>query len=310
MDAFESLIAMLLRHEGYWVAPSFKVELSKEEKRLVGRHSTPRWELDLVAYKGATNEILAIECKSFLDSTGVVFRSGAFEPPKRYKLFGDEILRRVVLECATRQLSASGACAASPKITLCLAAGKIAKKSDRAGLERHFADLGWRLLSPEWVKSRLLAASKRGYENDVAFVVSKLLLRGVQNANNQLPEEPELTRGPSTAVEDVVRSIPSGSLRSYSWVAERLGYAKGGARAAGERIADATKRLWASSPQNVFPEDFPWWRVVGKQGRLHTYFGGDEKECPRQVRKLELEGHVIRRRKNSAPRVELRGDFE
>src|SRR5262245_43986030 len=59
MDAFESLISMLLRHQGYWTTPSFKVELTKEEKRNIGRTSSPRWELDLVAYKGSTNEVLA-----------------------------------------------------------------------------------------------------------------------------------------------------------------------------------------------------------------------------------------------------------
>jgi hypothetical protein len=52
MDAFESLIAMLLRHEGYWTTPSFKIELTKKEKVSIGKASSPRWELDLIAYKG------------------------------------------------------------------------------------------------------------------------------------------------------------------------------------------------------------------------------------------------------------------
>ena len=79
MDAFEALISMLLRHEGYWTTPSFKVELTKREKAKIEKVSSPRWEVDLVAYKGSTNEVLAIECKSFLDSTGVIFRNGKFE---------------------------------------------------------------------------------------------------------------------------------------------------------------------------------------------------------------------------------------
>ena len=33
MDAFESVIAMLLQREGYWVYPRFKVQLTKEEKK-------------------------------------------------------------------------------------------------------------------------------------------------------------------------------------------------------------------------------------------------------------------------------------
>lgn len=177
MDAFESLVSMLLRHDGYWTIPSFKVKLTKEEKRAIGRHSSPRWELDLVAYKGSTNEVLAVECKSFLDSTGVTFRNGKFEPENRYKLFNDEVLRSVVFKRLAKQLVETGATAASPKVTLCLAIGKTANRSDAEGLKRHFCDKRWRLFDVEWLRERLRLASQGGYENDVAFVVSKILLR-------------------------------------------------------------------------------------------------------------------------------------
>jgi hypothetical protein len=181
MDAFESLISMLLRHDGFWTIPSFKVELTKEEKRRINRFSTPRWELDLIAYKGSTNEVLAIECKSYLDSTGVVFRNGTFEPVDRYKLFLDPALRAVVLKRLARQLVSTGACAPSPRIILCLATGKIATKSDQKGLQKHFAKNRWRLFDSEWIRQRLMTASGAGYENDIAFVVSKLLLRKSAN---------------------------------------------------------------------------------------------------------------------------------
>jgi hypothetical protein len=181
MDAFESLVSMLLRHQGYWTIPSFKVELTKDEKRKIGRASSPRWELDLVAYKGSTNEILAVECKSLLDSRGVTFRQGQFEPEERYKLFTDRVLRSIVLKRLAKQLRETGACAASPKIKLCLAVAKIASRSDPDALLRHFKRNGWLLFDPEWVRIQLRAAAKRGYENDVAFVVSKLLLRNQQS---------------------------------------------------------------------------------------------------------------------------------
>ena len=82
MDAFESVISMLLRREGYWTISNFKVELTKDEKQQIGRHTTPRWELDLIADNGLTNKVLVVECKSFLDSTGVTFRDGLNNPPK------------------------------------------------------------------------------------------------------------------------------------------------------------------------------------------------------------------------------------
>jgi hypothetical protein len=177
MDAFESLISMLLRHQGYWTTPSFKVELTKEEKRKIGKPSSPRWELDLIAYKPADNEILAVECKSLLDSTGVVFRNGKFEPEKHYKLFSNEHLRSVVIDRLGRQLRATGSTAAGARVRLCLAIGKIATKTDSEGLRNHFRKKGWLLFDSDWIRGQLLTASKRGYENDVAFIVSKLLLR-------------------------------------------------------------------------------------------------------------------------------------
>jgi hypothetical protein len=177
MDAFESLMSMLLRHNGYWTIPSFKVELTKDEKRQIGRFSSPRWEIDLVAYKGLSNEVLAIECKSFLDSRGVIFQRREFSPPKRYKMFTDSVLRSVVLNRLGKQLVDTGACASNPMITLCLAVGKIASGSDSDGLTKHCQTNGWRLFDDAWIRARLMAAAQCGYENDVAFVVSKLLLR-------------------------------------------------------------------------------------------------------------------------------------
>src|SRR5438874_1506682 len=97
MDAFESLVSMLLRHDDYWTTPNFKVKLTPVDKARIQRTSCPRWELDLIAYKGSTNELLAVECKSFLDSTGVKFRNKKFEPESYYKLFSEPVLREVVL---------------------------------------------------------------------------------------------------------------------------------------------------------------------------------------------------------------------
>lgn len=178
MDAFESLISMLLRHEGYWTTPSFKVELTAEEKRKIGTPTSPRWELDLIAYKGQTNEVLMVECKSFLDSPGVKFRNGVFGDPGRYKLFTNKVLLDVVQNRLRQQLLERGSVAPSPKITLCLAIGNLARATNPSEMKAHFDARGWRLFDPVWVRERLFAASQTGYENDVAFVVSKLLLRG------------------------------------------------------------------------------------------------------------------------------------
>ena len=183
MDAFENLIALLLRRDGYWTATSVKVEMSRVQKRAIGRPSSPRWEIDLVAYKGETNELLAVECKSFLDSYGVTFRKGNFEPPKRYKLFTERRLREIVLTALKSQYVKSKACARNPTVTLCLATGKIATATDRVGMTALFKRRGWQLFDEGWIEQRLAKLAHADYENDVSFVVAKILRRA--NDNNR-----------------------------------------------------------------------------------------------------------------------------
>src|SRR5262245_50181400 len=109
MQSFESLIAMLLTHEGYWTATSVKVNLTKEDKQRIGRASCPRWEIDVLGYRAKSNELLVVECKSLLDSTGVLFQSGKFvSKNNRYKLFSEPRTREVVCARLTEQLTKSG----------------------------------------------------------------------------------------------------------------------------------------------------------------------------------------------------------
>jgi hypothetical protein len=179
MDAFETVIASILQRQGYWTLTSFKVDLTKAEKREIGRHSAPRWELDVVAYRGRDHELRIVECKSFLDSLGV--QCAAFDgsnpaAAKRYKLFCDATLRRVVLRRLEEQVVSSGFCGPGPTVRLCLAAGKI--KGDAAWLRSHFEEQGWLLMGPDQIREELEALRESGYENSVAAVVTKLLLRG------------------------------------------------------------------------------------------------------------------------------------
>lgn len=179
MDSFEQLVGSLLEKEGYWVKTSYKVELTKAEKIRIERPSSPRWELDLIAYKANTNELLMVECKSFLDSRGAKYIEIADKNHKlnRYKLFSDPVLRKIVMNRLARQLMNTGACVAPIKPRLCLAAGKVISDADRDKIKKLFGRKGWKLFDEEWLKDRLLSASKAGYENEVASVVAKILLR-------------------------------------------------------------------------------------------------------------------------------------
>lgn len=181
MDAFEQLVSEILWHEGYWVRTSVKVELTKAEKREIGRPSSPRWELDIVAYSGRENMLRAIECKSYLDSRGVAI-SGFVNPTpdaaSRYKLFNEPTTRRVVLDRLCRQFVENGACAERPAVRLGLACGKISSDADRDALKKHFAEQNWDLYDEAWLRAHLTRMAKGSYENQVSAVVAKLLIRG------------------------------------------------------------------------------------------------------------------------------------
>jgi hypothetical protein len=182
MDAFETVVASILQRQGFWTITGFKVELTKEEKRETGKDSRPRPEIDVLAYRARDNEVRAVECKSFLDSPGVdcdVFTGLKPKGEERYKMFCDDTLRRVVLRRLELQLVEAGLCRPNPTIRLCLAAGKIKCSSgDEAWLRQLFDKQGWILLAPSEIRSELEELQHSGYEDSVAAIVAKLLLRG------------------------------------------------------------------------------------------------------------------------------------
>ncbi len=177
MDAFESLMALLLAGEGYWTATSFKVNLTKDQKRAIGKPSMPRPELDVVAYKASTNEVLVVECKSFIDLRGLIFTNDSFGKPNLYILFLDGNRRKVVFKALARQMVNAGLCRPNPKIVLCLAAAHIADKTDRKGLIRFLDRIKAKLFDEAWVRNRLEQLSSTAYENETVHMVVKLLAK-------------------------------------------------------------------------------------------------------------------------------------
>ncbi len=178
MDAFEHVIATLFEREGFWVRTTFKVELTKEDKVAIDRPTSPRWELDVIGYRPGDNLLRVVECKSYLDSRGVSV--GAFVPgskgASRYKLFTEPTTRKVVLDRLVAQLCVSNAIRESPTVQLCLAAGNIvASEADR--LQCHFDENKWQLYGPDWIREQLTSVANDGYDNAIAAVTTKLLLR-------------------------------------------------------------------------------------------------------------------------------------
>jgi hypothetical protein len=188
MDAFEELVAEVLRADGYWVHQGYKIILSTEDKRALGNPSMPRPEIDLVAYKGATGELLALECKSYFDSGGVHTRDllPGGRNAQRYKMFVNDALREMVLTRLVEQLSASGGVAGAPTAQLGMIYGH-ATAGNEAMLKTHFTERGWQLFGPDWLRCRLEAMARRSYDNQVASVVAKLLLPRRQPSSDRTP---------------------------------------------------------------------------------------------------------------------------
>jgi hypothetical protein len=156
------------------------VNLTAEEKAAIGRPSSPRWELDIVAYGGRENVLRVVECKSYIDSVGVRslgFEGGTETHQSRYKLFNNKKLRQTIFGRLTAQLAECGACRPEATVKLCLAAGKV-RRPDREWLHEHFRIQGWELWDEPWLREQLRVMSQQGYENQVSAVVAKLLLRG------------------------------------------------------------------------------------------------------------------------------------
>lgn len=177
MDAFEQVVKSVLNHRGYWIIQGFKVNLTKAEKVLVGRASSPRWEIDLLAYNALRNELVALECKSYLDSPGVRFDEvfNAKEKANRYKLFNEEVLRNTVLDRLRIDCLEVGLINKETKIRLGLVAGKVVSSDSDDQLRDHFDKMGWVYIPPSEIRTMLKSLGDHGYHDNIAMVVVKLL---------------------------------------------------------------------------------------------------------------------------------------
>jgi len=180
VDAFETIAARFFEVQGYWTRIGVKVDITKPEKVALNNASMPRPEIDVVAWKPSTNQLLVIECKSYLDSTGVRvehLHGRADVENDKFKLFNRAALRAAIVTALIRQLRAEGLFVGpDPAVQFILIAGKI--YSDHEAKVRACCDeVGWRLIAPSELAAGVRKFARRGYENDVITIVTKLLER-------------------------------------------------------------------------------------------------------------------------------------
>ncbi|MDB2438295.1 hypothetical protein N9W89_06230 [Hellea sp.] len=179
MDYFENLAKTLLEEEYHWVSQSVKVDVTKAEKREIGKHSIPRPEIDLLVYDFKNNRVIAVEVKSLLDSPGVNLGAlqQSFEVPEgKYKLFTCDNYREIVFNRLHTQLLAGGFIQSSTKVQLGLVAGNIYKNQYDETAE-YLRSRDWMYWGPMETKSRVEALAKKGYENNPYVMTAKVLMR-------------------------------------------------------------------------------------------------------------------------------------
>jgi len=179
MEAFEDLVSQILAMRGYWVRTSVRVPLSDSAFASDPTIKQRNCDLDVLAYSYRDNVVRIVECKSWLDSPGIRWKSfnGSSEREASFfKLFNNNNLLSDVSKQLTAQLVESGACSSDVQIKLCLAGAKFFSREDKSLIRAHFASRGWELYDDDWVRDGLKDMSKlKVYMNRMSHLVSKLL---------------------------------------------------------------------------------------------------------------------------------------
>lgn len=179
MDAFELIIGQLLEEEKFWIRHCVKINLLPEEKRLIGKHSTPRPEIDIIAFDVRSNTIFLLEVKSYLDSPGVCYEDIVKEQEQqegRYKILTSKNYGKVLSERLLRDWKEKGVINADTKVNFGLIAGKIYKNKE-SELGEYIKSKGWLFWGPTIIKKKMTALADKDYENNAVTIAAKLLLR-------------------------------------------------------------------------------------------------------------------------------------
>ena len=180
MDYFETIVARVLEEDGYWVRRGVRANLSKADKVRLGKPSLPRPEVDLVAYKARSNELVFFEVKSYLDSPGVkvamLEQADEWESSNRYKLLTLKDYQRVVTATICKEYVAQGLIRPKPKIRFGLAIGN-APNGELPAIKKLAAKHGWVYLAPDQIRKSIQRLASGPYENSPIVVTAKVLAR-------------------------------------------------------------------------------------------------------------------------------------
>ena len=179
MDSFEEIAGLLLINDKYWVRHSVKVYLTKEEKIKINKPSTPRPEIDIVAFDVINNTVFLIEVKSFIDSGGVVYEKVVENnkfPTGKYKILTSKLYQDTIISRLKNDWISADLINKKTKFSFGLIAGNIYKNKEDE-LIKHFNKNNWFFWGPTIIKQKLIELSKKGYENSTITIVTKLMTK-------------------------------------------------------------------------------------------------------------------------------------
>jgi hypothetical protein len=178
MDYFEATVARILEEQGYWVRENVHVELTKAVKKLLGKPSLPRPEIDIVGYRAVDNALVLFEVKSYLDSHGVQPKHllGSGWKNNRYKLLTIPALQQAVKDALVAHYRKQGLVRRGVSVTFGLAAGYVQPRFE-AEVRKIAQSNSWVYLSPGDLAKAVWGLANGGYENSPFVLTAKLLKR-------------------------------------------------------------------------------------------------------------------------------------
>ena len=180
MDCFEQVVAKLIEQNGKWIRHNVRINITKEEKRLIGSPNMPRPEIDIVAYDVSTNMLELWEVKSFLDSKGVRYNDIRTEytvTKGKYKLLTSPNYRKIITNKLKKEWIEKGLIKKDTKIIYGFAIGNVNLK-DEEKIKNHLQKRKWLFKLPNDILNELKSLEKEGYEDNLITIVTKIILRG------------------------------------------------------------------------------------------------------------------------------------
>lgn len=172
MEAFESVVALVLEAEGFVVSGAVKFPVTRRTAKAVHQEvQTHGYEVDLIAARA--DLLVLATVKSFFGSRGVAAEdvAGDGRYSTHYKLLNDVVIREGVTTAAAKRYGYP-----EGRVRLRLYAGRFAGPVQGIHEARIRELPGFDVFGPEEIASKLLAvAASKQYRDSPALAAVKLL---------------------------------------------------------------------------------------------------------------------------------------